>query len=145
MAEILAATGPTDWRPLDPENTLVLELAAGRVILELAPAFAPGHVANVKAVVREGYFDGLTINRAQENYVVQWGDAAEEPEGRRKIQKAKETLPAEFFRALSADGYRGVLSLETHWRGAGTPEASTRQSMKGLKELLKRAESHKTA
>jgi sugar phosphate isomerase/epimerase len=49
------------------------------------------------------------------------------------------------FRALSADGYRGVLSLETHWRGAGTPEASTRQSMKGLKELLKRAESHKTA
>ena len=78
MAEILAATGPTDWRPLDPENMLVLELAAGRVILELTPAFAPAHVANVKALVREGYFDGLTINRAQENYVVQWGDAAEE-------------------------------------------------------------------
>jgi sugar phosphate isomerase/epimerase len=48
------------------------------------------------------------------------------------------------FRALSADGYRGILSLETHWRGAGTPEASTRQSMKGLKELLRRAESRKS-
>lgn len=43
------------------------------------------------------------------------------------------------FRALMKDGYRGVVSLETHWRGAGTPEESTRQSMAGLKELLKRA------
>jgi len=44
------------------------------------------------------------------------------------------------FRALRKDGYAGALSLETHWRGAGTPEASTRQSMAGMKELLRRAE-----
>jgi L-ribulose-5-phosphate 3-epimerase len=43
------------------------------------------------------------------------------------------------FRALKKDGYRGAVVLETHWRGAGTPEASTRQSMAGMKELLKRA------
>lgn len=43
------------------------------------------------------------------------------------------------FRALKKDGYDGVLSLETHWRGAGTPEESTRQSMIGMKELLRRA------
>lgn len=43
------------------------------------------------------------------------------------------------FRALNKDGYRGFLSLETHWRGAGTPEASTRQSLAGMKELLLRA------
>lgn len=43
------------------------------------------------------------------------------------------------FRALRKDGYTGAVSLETHWRGAGTPEASTRQSMAGLKELLQRA------
>ncbi len=43
------------------------------------------------------------------------------------------------FRALKKDGYRGVLSLETHWRGAGTPEESTRQSMAGMKDLLRRA------
>ena len=43
------------------------------------------------------------------------------------------------FRALKRDGYRGVLSLETHWRGAGTPEESTRQSMAGMKDLLRRA------
>ena len=43
------------------------------------------------------------------------------------------------YRALKKDGYRGVVSLETHWRGAGTPEESTRQSMAGMKELLHRA------
>ncbi len=43
------------------------------------------------------------------------------------------------YRALKRDGYRGVVSLETHWRGAGTPEESTRQSMSGMKELLRHA------
>ncbi len=43
------------------------------------------------------------------------------------------------FRALKRDGYRGAVVLETHWRGAGTPEESTRQSMAGLKDLLRRA------
>jgi len=43
------------------------------------------------------------------------------------------------FRALKRDGYSGVLSLETHWRGGGTPEESSRQSMAGMKELLRRA------
>lgn len=43
------------------------------------------------------------------------------------------------LRALARDGYRHAVSLETHWRGAGTPEASTRVSMAGLKEALKQA------
>jgi L-ribulose-5-phosphate 3-epimerase len=43
------------------------------------------------------------------------------------------------FRALKRDGYRGAVVLETHWRGAGTPEESTRQSMAGMKDLLRRA------
>ncbi len=43
------------------------------------------------------------------------------------------------FRALARDGYAGALSLETHWRGAGTAEESTRQSMAGMKQLLKGA------
>jgi sugar phosphate isomerase/epimerase len=44
------------------------------------------------------------------------------------------------FRALKKDGYRGVLSLETHWRGGGTPEECSRVSMAGMKDLLRRAE-----
>ena len=100
MADVLAASTPGDWRALDPENTLYLELASGRVVIELAPAFAPNHVANVKALARERYYDGLAVVRVQDNYVVQWADPdAEKPELARKIQRAHKTLPAEFDRA----------------------------------------------
>lgn len=94
MAEVLAASSPSDWRSLDPENTLYLELPAGRVVMELAPNFAPRHVANIRALARERYFDGLAIVRVQDNYVVQWGD----PEGDRSVGDAQRTLPAEFTR-----------------------------------------------
>jgi peptidylprolyl isomerase len=101
MAEILAASKAADWRPLDPENTLYIELPAGRVVIELAPNFAPKHVTNVKALAREKYFDGLAVVRAQDNYVVQLADPeAEKPDRARKIQHAKRTLPAEFDAAI---------------------------------------------
>ena len=98
-AEILAAATPEDWRALDPENTLYLDLPGGRVVIELAPAFAPAHVQNVKALVREKYFDGLAIVRAQDNYVVQWADPdVEKPALARPIRNARKTLPPEFDR-----------------------------------------------
>ena len=101
MAEVLASSKPADWRSLDPENTLYLELDSGRVVIELAPAFSPQHVANVKALAREHYYDGLAIVRAQDNYVVQLADPeAEKPEFARKIQHAKRTLPSEFERRI---------------------------------------------
>lgn len=101
MAEVLVASKPADWRPLDPENTLYVEFAPGRVVIELAPTFAPRHVANVKALAREHYYDGLAIIRVQDNYVVQWADPnADKPERARKIQYAQRNLPAEFDRPL---------------------------------------------
>ncbi|MCX6556084.1 MAG: peptidylprolyl isomerase [Candidatus Aminicenantes bacterium] len=103
MAEIVAAAKAEDWRALDPENTLYLELAGGRVVIELAPVFAPQHAANVKALTRERYFDGLAIIRVQDNYVVQWGDpAADDPQKARQILHAQKNLPAEFDRAIDA-------------------------------------------
>ncbi len=74
MQEVLAASSPADWRPLDPDNTLYVELPRGRVVIELAPRFAPLHVANIKALARARYFDALAIIRVQDNYVAQWGD-----------------------------------------------------------------------
>jgi peptidylprolyl isomerase len=97
-AEVLAASAPSDWRPLDPQNTLYLELATGRVIIELAPQFAPHHVANIQALAREQYYDGLAIIRSQDNYVVQLGDPAQDPQSKRAIRSAHRTLPAEFER-----------------------------------------------
>src|SRR5208282_1545487 len=64
--EIIAASQPSDWRNLDPEHTLYLELPAGRVIIELAPAFAPHTVANIETLVKEHYFDGVAVIRAQD-------------------------------------------------------------------------------
>jgi len=92
MSEIIAATTPSDWRPLEPESTLYLQLQSGRVVIELAPAFAPAHVANLRTLVRQHYFDGLAIVRSQDNFVVQWGD----PDGKRTLGAAHATLPPEF-------------------------------------------------
>ena len=99
---------PRNWRPVDPENTLYLELPSGRVVIELAPAFAPRHVANIKALVREKYFDGLAVLRSQDNYVVQWGDPhadarAEDKDQPRPINTAQRTLKAEFTVPISKD------------------------------------------
>lgn len=96
-AAVLAAAKPGDWRALDPQNTLYLELPGGRVVIELAPAFAPNHIANIKALAREKYYDGLAIVRAQDNYVVQMNDPDYENEATRKpIKTAKRSLPPEF-------------------------------------------------
>jgi peptidylprolyl isomerase len=98
-AEVLAASTASDWREPNPEHTLYLELASGRVIIELAPSFAPKHVVNIEMLAREKYFDGLFIVRAQDNYVVQWGDPEEDPEKQKRIIAAMETLPGEFAHA----------------------------------------------
>jgi len=98
MTEVLAASQPSDWRGLDPENTLYLQLATGRVVIELAPGFAPLHAANIRKLAREHYFDGLAIVRSQDNFVVQWGD----PDGKRPLGTAKDKLPPEF--TVSAKG-----------------------------------------
>ncbi len=95
-AEVLAASAAADWRALDPQNTLYLELPAGRVVIELAPQFAPHHVANVQVLAHGHYFDGLWIVRAQDNYVVQWGD----PDAKKSVGAAQRRLGAEFERAL---------------------------------------------
>ncbi len=102
MAEVLAASSPSDWRPLDPSRTLVLEIERGRVVIELAAALAPRHIENLETLLAQKYFDGLAITRVQENYVVQWGDPeAENPETRRSSGRAQATLELETDRASS--------------------------------------------
>jgi peptidylprolyl isomerase len=96
MAEVLAASHPSDWRPLDPDNTLYVELPGGRVVIELAPRFAPLHVANIKALARARYFDALSIIRVQDDYVVQWGD----PDDRHPTPAAAAKIEPEFDSAI---------------------------------------------
>ena len=97
MTQVLAASKPSDWRPLDPENTVYMELPAGRVVIELAPAFAPVHVRNIKKLAKAGYFDGLAIIREQDNYVAQWGD----PENRHPLPDGIGKTAPEFDAVLA--------------------------------------------
>lgn len=99
LAELLKASPVSDWRALDPENVMVVEIPAGRVTIELAPDYAPMNVAAVRALVREGYFDGSFITRSQDNYVVQW--ARPENNERAKAMATK-TLKAEFVRPIDS-------------------------------------------
>lgn len=101
VADVVKQTTPADWRALDPANTLYMELPGGRVVIELAPRFAPLYAANIRLLAREHYFDGLAVIRAQENYVVQWGDADEQHP--RPFNSAKATLPAEFTIPASSE------------------------------------------
>jgi peptidylprolyl isomerase len=97
MTQVLAASKASDWRPVNPENTLVMELPTGRVLIELAPAFAPLHVRNIKKLAKAGYFDGLAIIREQDNYVAQWGD----PENRHPLPDGIGKTAPEFDAVLA--------------------------------------------
>lgn len=102
VADVIKYSKASDWRPLDLDNTLYMDIPSGRVVIEMAPTFAPKHVANIKALVREHYFDGLAIIRSQDNWVVQWGDPDESTHPK-PIKTAKATLKAEFTVPIQND------------------------------------------
>ena len=133
MQQILDASPAADWRAPDPENTLYLELASGRVVIELAPGFAPQHVANIRTLAREGFWDGTSIYRMQDNFVAQFGDAeADEPTSARPLGSAKRKLPAEFERGTKglafdqlpdADGWAPQTGFADGFAAARDPSA----------------------
>lgn len=96
MQDIIDASTAADWRTPDPNNLLIMDIAGGRVVIELAPMFAPEHVANIRTFAKEGYWNGLAIIRSHDNFVVQWGDTAEDPKNAKPLGSAKAKLPAEF-------------------------------------------------
>ena len=71
----IVANSPADaWRTIAPDDLLVVDLRnGGRVVVQLAPAFAPVHVANIRALAQANYWGGATVYRVQDNYVAQWG------------------------------------------------------------------------
>lgn len=115
MAQVLADSSPSDWRRPEPENTLYLQLPAGRVVIELAPGFAPEHVANIRALAHAHYWDGLALLRVQDNYVTQWGDpAAEDAAQRKSLAPAKTRLPAEFERDSAGLDFHAIDSRDAY-------------------------------
>jgi peptidylprolyl isomerase len=57
----------------DPENTLVMETTQGKVVIAMRPDLAPGHVAHIKKLVREGFYDGIVFHRVIDGFMAQTG------------------------------------------------------------------------
>lgn len=76
----------------DPENTLIMELKDGKVVIELYPQVAPKHVARIKELVREGFYDGIVFHRVIGGFMAQTGD----PTGTGRGGSDRPDLPAEF-------------------------------------------------
>jgi peptidylprolyl isomerase len=84
----------------DRENTLYLELRGGRVIISLRPDLAPGHVARIKELAREGFYDGTPFHRVIDKFMAQGGD----PTGTGTGGSKKPNLKAEFSKEKHVRG-----------------------------------------
>jgi len=114
MHELLASTKPSDWRPVDPEHTLYLELTTGRVVIELAPLFAPRHVANIEKLAHAHWYDGLAVTRVQDNFVAQWGDPLNS-----HPDVGEKRLPAEFTRSATNTPFVHLKDVDTYANEVG--------------------------
>ncbi|MBL4691706.1 MAG: peptidylprolyl isomerase, partial [Magnetovibrio sp.] len=85
------------------EDTLYLDLKDGRVVIDLRPDLAPKHVARIKQLVREGFYDGLTFHRVLDGFMAQGGD----PEGT-GMGGSGQNLPAEFSQEPFVRGILGM-------------------------------------
>lgn len=112
VGDILAASPDSDWRSPDPANTLYMDLTAGRVVIELAPQFAPEHVANIRALAKQHFWDDLSIYRSQDNFVVQFGDPDAGEGNARSLGEAKKHLPAEFDRPAAGLAFTALPDVD---------------------------------
>jgi len=100
-SEIAAAAPASDWIAIPPEDLLVVDLAPDgrgpprRVVVQLMPPpFGQGWIANIRALAAAHWWDGTSINRVQDNYVVQWGDPNSEDKAKAKpLPAGLKTMP----------------------------------------------------
>ena len=115
--DIVAGAPASAWKTIEPDDLLVMDLAnGGRVVVQLAPQFAPVHIANIKALARSNYWDGATVYRVQDNYVAQWGlNDSDKPWPNGVTPKP----PAEYTRPLSGLRVKPLGSPDPYAPGAG--------------------------
>lgn len=129
---VIAESKPSEWSAIPADDLMVIDYKDGRrVVVQLAPMFAPVHVANIKALARSGYWQGAAIYRVQDNYVAQWGNNdSEKPLPAGVVAKP----PAEYHRQLaglritplgSPDSYAPAVGYVRGWPVAYDPKART--------------------
>jgi peptidylprolyl isomerase len=93
------APGPADWRSPDPNDVLVIDTNKGRIIVEMVPEVAPQHVARMRELAHENFFDGQRFFRVIEDFMDQTGDPQNSGQG----GSSKPNVPAEFLFRRGAD------------------------------------------
>jgi len=127
--DIVAAAPASAWRTIPPDDLLVIDYKnGGRVVVQLAPAFAPVHAANIRALARGQWWDGAAVYRVQDNYVAQWGNnESTKPLPQGVVAKP----PAEYTRPLKglavrplgfADPYAPAAGYASGWPIATSPK-----------------------
>ncbi|WP_055048841.1 peptidylprolyl isomerase [Devosia sp. A16] len=79
----------------DPENTLVIETTKGKVVIAMRPDLAPNHVAHIKKLAREGFYDGIVFHRVIDGFMAQTGDPTGTGTGSSKYPNLKQEFNAE--------------------------------------------------
>lgn len=92
LGSLLLMTATANAQSTDPENTLNLQLKDGLVVIKLMPDIAPNHVARIKELTREGFYDGIVFHRVIDGFMAQTGD----PTGTGTGGSDKPDLKAEF-------------------------------------------------
>ncbi len=96
---VVISSQARDWRPLDAENTLVIDTNRGQIVVEMTPLAAPRHVERMKLLARRGFFDGVVFHRVIDWFMAQTGD----PLGTGEGQSPYPDLEAEFTFRRGAD------------------------------------------
>lgn len=128
----IAESKPSEWQAIPADDLMVIDLKDGkRIVVQLAPLFAPVHVANIRALAKSGYWKGSAIYRVQDNYVAQWGNnESDKPLPSGVVAKP----PAEYHRTLrglriiplgSSDSYAPAVGYTAGWPVAYDPKAGT--------------------
>jgi cyclophilin family peptidyl-prolyl cis-trans isomerase len=116
-SEIVAKANVKEWAAIAPSDLLVMDLAplngkVRRVVIQLVPApFSQGWVGNIRKLAAAKWWDGTSINRVQDNYVAQWGDATE----KKALPEGLATVPESEYVTEDFVG-RPFYSLEGSWR-----------------------------
>lgn len=129
--DIVAAAPKSAWKAVPSDDLLIIDTKDGsRIIVELAPEFAPVHVANIRALSRAHYWDGASVYRVQDNYVAQWGMNTSAKPWPRGVEPKP---PAEYQRSLrglkvrplgSSDPYAPAAGFADGWPVAYSPSGA---------------------
>jgi peptidylprolyl isomerase len=101
---------------IDPENTLIIETTKGSVVIQLRPDLAPNHVARIKELAREGFYDGVVFHRVIDGFMAQTGCPHGTGTGGSKLPNLKAEFNAE-------PHVRGVCSMAR----AASPDSANSQ------------------